>query len=100
MEKSATHICQVLQDNGFQALLAGGCVRDGFFVGNEVHDIDIATNATPDQVEALFPKTIPVGKAFGVIIVVHDEEQFEVATFRTDHGNRWKAASISRILFR
>jgi putative nucleotidyltransferase with HDIG domain len=86
MEKSATHICQVLQDNGFQALLAGGCVRDGFFVGNEVHDIDIATNATPDQVEALFPKTIPVGKAFGVIIVVHDEEQFEVATFRTDHG--------------
>jgi poly(A) polymerase len=53
-------------------------------LGREPQDFDIATNARPAQVEKLFPKTIPVGKKFGVIIVVERGQQFQVATFRAE----------------
>lgn len=79
----AQTICETLQAKGFQALLAGGCVRD-FLLHRHPNDFDVATNATPDQVEALFPKTVAVGKSFGVIVVVEGECQVEVATFRRD----------------
>jgi len=81
----AIKIIQTLNEHGFSAYFAGGCVRD-MLLGLEPHDIDIATSATPDEVEKLFQRTIPVGKQFGVIIVLMDGEQFEVATFRSD-GN-------------
>ncbi len=74
-------IIRRLQENGYQAVLAGGCVRDGL-LGLMPNDWDIATSATPDQVEALFDRTIPVGKQFGIIIVLVDGEPYEVATFR------------------
>jgi len=83
MQTQAYQIVKRLQDKGFQALYAGGHVRD-MVMGLESADIDIATNATPDVVEELFEKTLPVGKAFGVIIVIIDDVQVEVATFRTD----------------
>ena len=83
LKESAIQIVRTLQGKGYQAVFAGGCVRD-FLMGLEPKDIDIATNATPEQVEALFEKTIPVGKAFGVIVVVIDDEQFDVATYRQD----------------
>jgi len=76
-------VVKILQNAGFTAVFAGGCVRDRL-LGQEPNDYDIATNATPDEVEALFESTIPVGKAFGVVIVVVDGDEFEVATFRTD----------------
>jgi tRNA nucleotidyltransferase (CCA-adding enzyme) len=79
----AEKICKRLQDRGFQALLAGGCVRD-FLLHRSPNDFDVATNATPDQVESLFSKTVAVGKSFGVIVVVEAEIQVEVATFRKD----------------
>lgn len=79
----AEKICEKLQQNGFQAFLAGGCVRD-FLLKRQPHDFDVATSATPDQVEGLFPKTIAVGKSFGVIIVIQESLQVEVATFRKD----------------
>jgi tRNA nucleotidyltransferase/poly(A) polymerase len=79
----AEKICQSLQAQGHQALLAGGCVRD-FLLHRTPQDFDVATSATPDQVEALFPKTVAVGKNFGVIVVVEGEIQVEVATFRKD----------------
>ncbi len=79
----AEKICKNLQEQGFQGLLAGGCVRD-FLLHRSPNDFDVATNATPDQVEALFPKTVAVGKSFGVIVVVEGEIQVEVATFRKD----------------
>jgi len=79
----ATQIVITLQANGFKAVLAGGCVRDSFL--NLVsEDYDIATDATPDEIEALFPHTIPVGKSFGVVVVVLEGIEFEVATFRSD----------------
>lgn len=79
----AEKICQTLSQKGFQSFLAGGCVRD-FLLHRIPHDFDVATSATPDQVEELFEKTLPVGKNFGVVIVVDGEVQVEVATFRKD----------------
>lgn len=79
----ATSICQRLRAAGFEALFAGGCVRD-MVMGVPARDIDIATNATPDQVQRLFPRAIMVGAHFGVVVVLEDPYQFEVATFRTD----------------
>ena len=65
------------------AFLVGGCVRD-FLLGREPQDFDVATDARPAQLEKLFPKTIPVGKKFGVIIVLENDEEFQVATFRAE----------------
>lgn len=72
-----------LKGAGFAAVLAGGCVRD-LLLGRQPNDFDIATDATPDQVESLFEKSIAVGKAFGVIILPFEGFQLEVATFRED----------------
>jgi poly(A) polymerase len=79
----ATKIVQQLHAAGFAAFWVGGCVRD-FLLGREPQDFDIATDAKPEQVEKLFRKTIPVGKKFGVIIVVQNGIQFQVATFRAE----------------
>ncbi|RYD78982.1 MAG: ATP-binding cassette domain-containing protein [Sphingobacteriales bacterium] len=57
--------------------MAGGCVRDGL-LGRPANDLDLATDATPDTIEKLFPKTVPVGKAFGVMLVIEDGISFEV----------------------
>jgi poly(A) polymerase len=81
---AACAIVQSLRAAGHTALFAGGCVRDAL-IGRPLKDIDIATSATPDAVERLFPgATIAVGKAFGVIVVLRDRQPFEVATFRSD----------------
>lgn len=81
----AEKICQKLQAQGFEAYFAGGCVRD-LLLQREPNDFDVATNAVPDKVEELFPKTVAVGKKFGVIVVVDGDIQVEVATFRKDGG--------------
>lgn len=84
MHKTATSIVGTLQDQGFEAYLVGGCVRD-LLLGEEPQDYDIATNATPDQIEVLFPKTRGLlGKVFGVMLLEQDGHHFEVATFRQD----------------
>ncbi len=75
-------IIRRLQDAGYQAVLAGGCVRDAL-LGKAPHDWDIATSARPEEIEAVFPRTVPVGRQFGIIIVIGDENTpYEVATFR------------------
>ena len=79
----AVNIVRRLATAGHTALFVGGCVRD-MVRGIKPHDYDIATTATPEEVQALFPKTIPVGAQFGVILVLEDDYRFEVATFRTD----------------
>jgi poly(A) polymerase len=81
----ATTIVDKLQKAGHIAYFAGGWVRD-FLMGRPSDDIDIATSASVDEVQRLFPKTIPVGIAFGIVIVVEQGHQFEVATFRKDEG--------------
>ena len=82
-EQAARDVCAVLRKAGFRALFAGGCVRD-MLMGTTPKDYDIATNALPEQVMALFPHNAPVGAAFGVVLVIRPEGLFEVATFRTD----------------
>ena len=78
-------IVKTLSGAGHRALFAGGVVRD-LLLGNRVSDIDIATSALPQEVEALFPHTIAVGKQFGVMIVVVNSINYEVATFRAEAG--------------
>ena len=85
--ESARRVLRVLRDAGHEAWLAGGSVRDRL-LGEEPEDWDVATSATPDQVEALFRRTVAVGKAFGVIRVLLDGHDFEVATFRTESDYR------------
>ncbi len=85
----AIQVVRDLRDAGFEALWAGGCVRDQL-LGLTPKDYDIATSAAPDQVRDLFGRrrTIPVGASFGVITVLGPKPagQIEVATFRTDGG--------------
>lgn len=80
---AAIYVIQKLVSAGYQALLAGGCVRDGL-LGKTPKDYDVATNATPDRVVKLFPGAQTVGAHFGVVIVRHGGHHIEVATFRKD----------------
>lgn len=96
MKEFATTIVETLRQRGFQAYLAGGCVRD-LLLNREPEDYDVATNATPRQVMEVFPETYAVGAQFGVVLVPVPEEEhrgedsssvhaIEVATFRSDIG--------------
>jgi putative nucleotidyltransferase with HDIG domain len=96
----ATSIVQTLRQRGFQAYLVGGCVRD-LLLGLEPKDYDVATDATPERVIAIFPETYAVGAQFGVVLVSAPHREVandvsteaasrshtvEVATFRSDIG--------------
>jgi poly(A) polymerase len=81
----ANRICRVLCEASHQAYLVGGCVRD-LELGRDPEDYDIATDALPERVQELFPNSLAVGAQFGVIVVVEDSIQVEVATFRSDVG--------------
>lgn len=83
----AIRIAEVLRDHGYNALFAGGCVRDAL-LGREPHDFDVATNAPPNQVAQIFRKTRMVGAAFGVVLVGLKRAWVEVATFRADGDYR------------
>jgi poly(A) polymerase len=82
---AAISIVRKLRRQGFEALLAGGCVRD-MLLGRRASDYDVATNARPDQTIRTFPRTLKVGAKFGVVIVLIRSRQVEVATFRTETG--------------
>jgi poly(A) polymerase len=81
----ADSICATLRSHGHQEYLVGGCVRD-LILGREPADYDVATDARPERVQELFPRSLSVGARFGVILVVEDTTQVEVATFRSDVG--------------
>lgn len=83
--QAAIKIIRRLHSKGFQALLAGGCVRD-MLLRRPATDYDIATNAVPEDVIRLFRHTLKVGAKFGVVIVLLEVKQVEVATFRTETG--------------
>jgi poly(A) polymerase len=83
MESTARGLVDRLREAGHIAYFAGGCVRD-LVRGKAPKDIDIATDARPEQVQKIFPRTYAVGAHFGVIVVLENELQFEVATFRAD----------------
>jgi len=85
--EAALGIVQTLRARGYEAYFAGGCVRD-LLLGREPADYDVATNATPDVVLEMFPRTFAVGAHFGVVLVAPEPEDVgfvtEVATFRSD----------------
>ena len=83
MEKAARQIVARLRERGHVAYFAGGCVRD-LVRGEPAKDFDIVTDAPPEIVQQIFPRTHAVGAHFGVIVVLENEFQFEVATFRSD----------------
>jgi poly(A) polymerase/tRNA nucleotidyltransferase (CCA-adding enzyme) len=85
-----------LQRNGFEAFLVGGCIRD-ILLNKKPDDFDIATNATPEGITKIFPKSIPTGAKFGTITVIGESESgenfdVEVTTYRSEAdyvGGRW-----------
>src|SRR3954463_1540989 len=83
LEQAGRSIVEKLRAAGHVASYAGGCVRD-LLRGEVPKDIDVATNARPEAVQKIFPRTYAVGAHFGVIVVLENDFQFEVATFRSD----------------
>ncbi|HOQ04536.1 MAG TPA: CCA tRNA nucleotidyltransferase [Anaerohalosphaeraceae bacterium] len=79
----ALKVLKRLRQEGYQALFAGGCVRD-YLLGRHPKDYDVVTDAVPDQIIPLFRKTLKIGARFGVVIVILEGKQVEVATFRTE----------------
>lgn len=83
MRATAIQIVRLLKKAGFEAFWVGGCVRD-FLLGREPEDYDIVTSALPEEIEKLFPRTIAVGRKFGVMVVLESGHEFQVATFRAE----------------
>ncbi|KKP35698.1 MAG: metal dependent phosphohydrolase [Candidatus Peregrinibacteria bacterium GW2011_GWA2_33_10] len=85
MQKTALKIVKKLRDAGFEAYFAGGYVRDLIMGKKEIaKDVDIVTNAKPDEIEKILEKTVPVGKQFGVILAIESGFTYEIATFRNE----------------
>jgi poly(A) polymerase len=82
-KQAAVEIVKRLRGAGFEAMLAGGCVRD-MLLRRRPNDYDVATDAKPQDVSRLFRRTLKVGAKFGVVVVLVDKIQIEVATFRTE----------------
>lgn len=81
--KAAVSVVKRLRRAGYDALFAGGCVRD-LLMKREPSDFDVATSAPPEKVMDLFDRTVPVGISFGVVLVLKGDIKIEVATFRAD----------------
>ncbi|MFJ7975318.1 CCA tRNA nucleotidyltransferase [Peribacillus sp. NPDC096379] len=81
----AIPVIAAIEEAGYEAYFVGGSVRDSL-TGRLSNDVDIATSATPDEVKAIFPKTVDVGIAHGTILVLHESGNYEVTTFRTESG--------------
>lgn len=79
----AQYIIDTLTNAGYEAYVVGGCVRDSI-LGREPQDWDITTSAKPEQVKALFPRTVDTGLQHGTVTVMRDKEGFEVTTYRID----------------
>jgi len=82
-KSTALWVLRRLRAAGHEALLAGGCVRD-MLLGRKCSDYDIATSAAPDEVARIFRRVLMIGAKFGVVMVIHNHRQVEVATFRSD----------------
>ncbi|NLH17963.1 MAG: CCA tRNA nucleotidyltransferase [Phycisphaerae bacterium] len=82
---AAVFVVRRLRKAGFEALFAGGCVRD-MLLRRRAKDYDVATSARPEQILALFRRTLRIGAKFGVVMVLIKNAQVEVATFRTESG--------------
>lgn len=80
---NAEKILRVLEKQGFEAFIVGGCVRDSI-LGRRPDDWDITTSARPERVKALFRRTVDTGLKHGTVTVLMDKESYEVTTYRID----------------
>ncbi len=87
---AADAIVRVLRQAGHEACLVGGCVRD-HALNVSPQDFDVATSASVDAIRSLFPQTVPVGAAFGTVLVIRDGASYQVSTFRGDGTARGDA---------
>lgn len=85
LSRGAETVLNTLEESGFEAYIVGGAVRDSI-MGTIPSDYDIATNAQPCQVKAIFPHTIDTGLKHGTVTVVEEKTGFEVTTFRKECG--------------
>lgn len=83
LPKKVDYILKKLQEQGFEAYVVGGCVRDAL-LGKEPEDWDITTSAKPEQVKEAFRRTIDTGIQHGTVTVMIEKEGFEVTTYRID----------------
>ncbi len=83
MPGQAQAIIEALNNRGFEAYIVGGCVRDSL-LGREPGDWDITTSALPEQVKAVFRRTVDTGIAHGTVTVLKGKESYEVTTYRID----------------
>lgn len=83
LPKKVDYILKKLQEQGFEAYVVGGCVRDAL-LGKEPEDWDITTSAKPEQVKETFRRTIDTGIQHGTVTVMIEKEGFEVTTYRID----------------
>lgn len=101
LNKSIKYILKKINNHGYEAYVVGGAVRN-YLLGKDIADFDVTTNALPDYIEKLFEKTIPTGKKFGTITVLHDNNSYEITTFRSDgvysDGRRPDSVSFSKEL--
>ena len=80
---NAIDVINSIEQAGFEAFIVGGAVRD-YYLTKENHDVDIATSALPEEIQAIFPYTIDVGIEHGTVLVMHNGEPIEVTTYRTE----------------
>ena len=83
MPQAVKEIIATLQQNNFEAYAVGGCVRDSI-LGREPNDWDITTSASPEEVKALFRRTIDTGIEHGTVTIMVDKVGYEVTTYRID----------------
>ncbi|MBX0356242.1 CCA tRNA nucleotidyltransferase [Halobacillus sp. Nhm2S1] len=83
--KPAFEVIQKIEEAGGEAYIVGGAVRD-YLSGRPVNDIDIATSETPERIQEIFEKVIPVGIEHGTVIVRHRSVSYEVTTYRVEEG--------------
>ncbi len=81
--EKAEEILRILHENGYEAYVVGGCVRDSI-LRREPEDWDVTTSASPQQVKELFPRTVDTGVEHGTVTVLMEGEPFEVTTYRID----------------
>ena len=94
---AAAAVVRRLREAGHEAFWVGGCVRD-LIRGEEPKDFDIVTSARPEEVQAVFGRTVPIGARFGVILVIEEGIPYEVATYRTE-GDYGDGRRPSRVTF-
>ena len=95
--EKAKRILHALNENGYEAYVVGGCVRDSILRRNP-DDWDITTSASPEQVKALFPKTIDTGIQHGTVTVMDGKDGYEVTTYRID-GDYEDGRHPSEVIF-